>query len=349
MAEHDGLDGDNAGFVPLFAGFPQLCAGALAGLGSALWLNVVGPFAGLAAAWGVLVIVNALAVTVVAVLAVLVTTAATLLAADWRADAASRQAWTQIDVAAVELYLPAGSVAPPQIDPRYLTTTDCEPLRSVFGAPRCTSLAPELEAASCSTRTVVASGGSIPPVRLQVAPTSSRKTSPVAGSDADLADATCQRVANASLGQEPLIVASSRALKQVSRAQRAVGAPLLVANGGAWPEWLPRQVPSAARIADNIVLSGDRGDRHQPCLPSPAKGDSTVNNDEPPSCRGPPNGSSKVRAVGAQGPADPIVCDNLGRQVPICPAELDVIETYLEHVLREVLATPGSDRDSQTS
>jgi hypothetical protein len=30
-------------------------------------------------------------------------------------------------------------------------------------------------------------------------------------------------------------------------------------------------------------------------------------------------------------------------------AELDVIETYLDHVLREVLATPGSGRDSQTS
>ena len=51
MAEHDGLDGDDSAFVPLFTGFPQLCAGAVAGVGSALWLNVVGPFAGLVAAW----------------------------------------------------------------------------------------------------------------------------------------------------------------------------------------------------------------------------------------------------------------------------------------------------------
>jgi hypothetical protein len=53
--------------------------------------------------------------------------------------------------------------------------------------------------------------------------------------------------------------------------------------------------------------------------------------------------------VGAQRPTDPIVHDNLGRRVPVCAAELDVIETYLDQVLREVLATPGSGRDSQTS
>ena len=111
MANRDRLHGDDTGFVTLFARAPQLCAGALAGLGSALWLNVVGPFAGLVAAWGALILVNALAIAVVAVLAMLVTTAGTLLAADWRADAASRQAWAEIDVAAAELRLPAEGVA----------------------------------------------------------------------------------------------------------------------------------------------------------------------------------------------------------------------------------------------
>ena len=48
-------------------------------------------------------------------------------------------------------------------------------------------------------------------------------------------------------------------------------------------------------------------------------------------------------------PADPIACDNFGRQVAVCAAELDVIETYLDQLLREALATPRSGRDSQTS
>jgi hypothetical protein len=39
-------------------------------------------------------------------------------------------------------------------------------------------------------------------------------------------------------------------------------------------------------------------------------------------------------------PADPIVRDNLGHQVPVCAAELDVIETYLDQVLRDLLASP---------
>ena len=108
MAERDRLHGDDTGFVTLFARSPQLCAGAIAGLGSALWLNVVGPFAGLVAAWGALILVNALAIAVVAILAMLVTTAGTLLAADWRADVASRQAWAEIDVAAADLRLSSG-------------------------------------------------------------------------------------------------------------------------------------------------------------------------------------------------------------------------------------------------
>jgi hypothetical protein len=65
MANRDRLHGNDTGFVTLFVRAPQLCAAALAGLASALWLNVVGPFAGLVAAWGALILVNALAVSVV--------------------------------------------------------------------------------------------------------------------------------------------------------------------------------------------------------------------------------------------------------------------------------------------
>ena len=132
MANRDRLYGNDTGFVTLFVRAPQLCAAALTGLASALWLNVVGPFAGLVAAWGALILVNALAIAVVAILAILVTTAGTLLAADWRAEVAAHQAWTGIEVAAAELDLTLGTAALSQIDPRYLTATTGEALPSVF-------------------------------------------------------------------------------------------------------------------------------------------------------------------------------------------------------------------------
>jgi hypothetical protein len=96
MDNRDRPHGNDTGFVTLFVRTPQVCAGALAGLASALWLNVVGPFAGLIAAWGALILVNALAIAVIAILAILVTTAGSLLAADWRAEVAGRQAWAEI-------------------------------------------------------------------------------------------------------------------------------------------------------------------------------------------------------------------------------------------------------------
>jgi hypothetical protein len=355
MAEHDGLDGDDTGFVPLLAGFPQLCAGAMAGLGSALWLNVVGPFAGPVAAWGALALVNALAVAVVAVLAMLVTTAGTLLAADWRADVVSRRACAEIDVAAAEFLLPAGRVVPPQIDPRYLAATNGGTLPGVFGAHRFASLVSALQActhrpaAICRARTDVASGGSIPPVAAPVAHRIARKISASSASDVALARSSNLEAAGVA---QPLIVASCRALKQVSHAKRDVSAARLVANG-AWSERLPHhhcvltRAPPDRHVADIVVLSGDRGDRGQPDLPGPSTGDGTVKSDEPPSCRGPPEGSWKVRARAAPRPADPIVCDDLSRQVPIRAAELDVIETYLDQVLRDVLATTNSGQDSQ--
>lgn len=358
MDSRNRLHGHGTGFVTLFARAPQLCAAALVGLGSALWLNVVGPFAGLVAAWGALILVNALAIAVVAVLAILVTTAGTLLAADWQAGAASRQAWAEIDVAAAELRLRPETVALSQIDPSYLASTTSEALPSVFRTHRFASSAPVVQAAtdaSCATRVVVAAGEPIPAVAAsEAAPWTARKNSTAAASEVATAHSPRGKPARASFGQELLVVASCRERPRGFRARTAAIAARLVANG-AWSERLSHyqcvltRAPPDRHVAHIVVLSSDRGDRGQSDLPGPSTGDSTVKNDEPPSCRGPPKGSWKVRAVGAPRPADPIACDDLGRQVPICAAELDVIETYLDHMLREVLAAPGSGRDSQTS
>jgi len=159
MDNRDWLHGNDTGFVTLFARTPQLCAGALGGLASALWLNVVGPFAGLVAAWGALILVNALAIAVIAILAILVTSAGTLLAADWRAEVAARQAWAEIHVPATELDLTLGTATLSLIDPGYLTATTGEALPNVFGAHHLASSAPVVERAteaSCATRILVA-------------------------------------------------------------------------------------------------------------------------------------------------------------------------------------------------
>jgi hypothetical protein len=362
MDNRDWLHGDDAGFVMLFARTPQLCAGALAGLASALWLNVVGPFAGLVAAWGALILVNALAVAVIATLAILVTTAGTLLAVDWRAEVAARQAWAEIHVPATERDLTLGTATLSLIDPGYLTATTGEVLPNVFRAHHLASSAPVVERdteASCATRIFVATRGPIPPVAASdAAPRIARKINTVAESEVAVA---------------LLLVASGRVRPPVVRAGIAAVAARRVTNG-AWSERLAhhRCVQTKAapngHVADIVVLSGNLCDRDQPKLPGPSTASGTIKIDKPPSCRGPPaadgqrtrstetvtvqrlaKGSSKVPIIGPPRPANPIVCDDFGRQVPVCAAELDVIETYLDHVLKEVLATPGSGRDSQTS
>jgi hypothetical protein len=44
---------------------------------------------------------------------------------------------------------------------------------------------------------------------------------------------------------------------------------------------------------------------------------------------------------------DPVVLDNLGQPVPVCAAELNVIETYLGDVLEELLASSKASSESK--
>jgi hypothetical protein len=72
---------------------------------------------------------------------------------------------------------------------------------------------------------------------------------------------------------------------------------------------------------------------------------------EPPSCRGPPPLERRRSVRGAASNASPdgvpVVLDNLGQPVPVCAAELNVIETYLGDVLDGLLASSevGSEPD----
>lgn len=342
MAECNQLDEGKVDFLTVFARPPLVCAGTVAGLGSALWLNVV-------AAWGALTLLSAFAVVLVVVLAMLVTAAGSLVVADWRADAASRQAWAEIGIAAAEFCRPPLS----QIDPCYLVTTDSHALQSVFRAHHLAapSAAPDARAhlpAAASVTGIVAEA--------------SRPLSTAAGCAAlptvadDATAFSRHRRAGLALVQAPSAAASCRARLGIAHEQSIASAVRLVANGEIWSDgfvgdW--RVLPPHAERAEIIVLSGDQGCRDQSGFPHALTRDGAVDSDELPGCRGPPAAGARrahaTKTVPDGRSADPVVRDNLGDHVPVCAAELCVIETYLDQVLRDVLGPGGPAQVSETS
>jgi hypothetical protein len=367
MAKRNWLHGDNTDFVTVFARTPHLCAGAIAGLGSALWLNLVGPFAGLVAVWGALILVNVLAVALVAVLAMLVTTAGTLLVADLRADAANRQAWAEIGLAVAELGLPAGTVAPSHIDPRYLTATDNEALRSIFREHRFTSPVTGLEVgtgATCTTRIAVATGGFVPvSTSPEIASNVACSQVVIAAPEVAISERAPRKTDRPRSSQVSIVEAPRRSFKHFAAKRLAHRVPL-VANGGIWSRWSSGDKgfvswrPLHARDSRIVVVCVSQGDRDG-CPPQQDHSRSDSGVIQMPSCRGPPavagqrlrrtetvpvqrsaDEARNVPAARATAQVDPIVHDNLGHPVPVHTSELDVIETYLDQALQDLLA-PG--------
>ena len=217
MAECEQPHGGKTGVLSVLAGTPHLCAGAMAGLGSALWINVVGPFAAVAAAWGAFTLVNALAIVLVAVLAMLVTAAGSLVAADWRADIASREAWAEIATAGVEVCLPAEAAAPSNIHPCYLVGVDSERLRRVFRAHRRATPAPDgvrTPAVVPAARIIAEAGEPLP--TLEASAATSTIAFKIRSSSVSQRAMDCPRDrkgADPSLGLRPAVAACCRRLK----------------------------------------------------------------------------------------------------------------------------------------
>jgi hypothetical protein len=311
----------------------------MTGFGAALWLGAIAPLAGvIAASWGALTIVHALAVAITTALALLVTAAGALLAADWRADAQSCQAWRQVDLPPVELSLPANAATRGDLDPFYLPAVDNEALRRVFQAHRFAPQTPMLD----SRERVSASAEE--------------------ASQVDLAERSARAVARTIPAAATIVAASHR---KALGARRATARVRLVVNASTWrgqpgAECIVSPLAPQRHTADVIVLGSRRDDQARPLPEASASGDISSST-EPPSCRGPPQEGRPACAVGAVSPeraphvpsagkwptADPILRDNLGDQVPICARELDVIETYLDQVLRDLFAssTGGSERE----
>ncbi len=320
----------------------SLCAlaGVMAAFGGALWLSAIAPLAAvIAASWSAVTIVHALAMVATTAVVLLVTTASALLAADWRADVQSREVWAQVNFAAARLSLPAIPVPRDDLDPRYLLGVDKEELRRVFQAHRFAPGAPLFD--STERGSLNAAAASQVDLTGQAARTARAvvRTIPAAATRV----AGCRREAAVSgLG--------------AARAR-------LVVNANAWRGWPGAECmmsPTGQRQPADIIVLGSRRDDQSRPFPEAAAGSDTASSTEPPSCRGPPldeaRRSSGKTAIAAakrssrgEGPAahalaggDAVVGDNLGQPVPVCAAELSVIETYLGHVLDELLASPAA-------
>ena len=221
MAERYWFPESEGVLVIAFPRTQHLLAGAGASLGSALWQNAAGPLAGIAAVGGALTLLHTLAVALIAVLAMLVATAGTLVAADWRANVQSRQAWGQLDVAVAQFSLPGNADTPWKIDPRYLPAADNEALRSVFRAHRfAPALRPEPTPVRLATADAVRLAEScestLAPLLLAATAKIScdNATNTAAASEIAISRQATGKAESATRAKAPALVASHRGLPQ---------------------------------------------------------------------------------------------------------------------------------------
>ena len=312
--------------------------GAIAGLGSAVWLSTIAPL-----------VVHAVLVPATVVLAMLVAAAGALLVADWRADLESREAWVELAPLVAECNEAVGCEAAYRLDPRYLPALDNDAVQRVLRSHRSAiAVAPvRAVAETCSASAVSRSPG----------PVDSSDTAPTATCNAGSRTAEVSRgnqIERASAARDSNFVASDRRVAFARFGEHGVRTRLVVNGSGRLaPEWRVLTRPTPWQQARIIVLGSAHGEQTKPVEPSPVGniGSST----EPPSCREPPSRrrSSHAKTVTASkasispapgAPAlssgDPIVRDNLGEPIPVTAAEVDVIETYLGSLLDELLGSP---------
>lgn len=255
--------------------------------------------------------------------AMLATAVGALLVADWHADVQSRYDWAQLGLTPAHLSAAAELPSASNFDPHYLAAESDEALRYAFPSYRAVAQ--------------IAHDVSIP------AP-SAEPTSPQYLQDQErnveaLSDGHASERAS-----RPVVAAFGRGARTVARsridrchAKEITPRSRLVANGNAWPDWRAPTSPQADKTADVVVLSNHQHERAQP-PPVASVVSNGAESTAQPACRGPPR--SSVRRSGV--PADPVVRDNLGQKIPIGRAELDVIESYLDQELRELLGAGPS-------
>lgn len=305
-----------------------------AGLAAALWLGgITHPVSLMDAS----TIAHAVAIAATSVVAMLTTAVGALTVSDWQADVRSRHDWAQLGLTPSHLCQAAEPAPASHIDPHYLVYTNDEALRQVFRTHH---------AAAQMARCVPVPGRSTEVSFAQ--PVQDQRRSARATSDADgVARILPTLVRAPTRAERPLpLYEGEHRTKEIASGSR------LVANGDPWPTF-----PQAERAAYAIVLSVSQDDRAQP-LPEACVASNGAEITARPACRGPPRsitrrcdatGSKPEQrwAVRTTVPSDDLVVrDDLGPQIPISAAELDVIETYLGDMLDDLLASSAIKPDS---
>jgi hypothetical protein len=141
--------------------------------------------------------------------------------------------------------------------------------------------------------------------------------------------------------------------RKTRHVRRSTTLTCLVANSGTWSGWPGRIDPLAVRRTwhgaderppvaapqpndDNATTVAPEGVRQQ--VPEP----------DPPATSVPGERWGRAQEDGRCEPADPVVRDNLGDPVPIADAELDVVEIYLDQLLRDLLSPTAAPRNEDT-
>ena len=286
-------------------------------------LRALAPVAGAAVTFGALGAVHMAAALLIGVLAIFIALAGLLVASDWQADAQSRHEWAQIGLTPTHLSVAAEPTPAGSFDVRYLLNERDETLGRLFLT--------HLAAAQTSCR---------PPSPERSAGLVSAQPVPARVSDAGAVwEGDAFEFASSKASSTRTAAAKTLSWKGRHRARVMAARFRLVANGDAWRAPVPRRVD---KTADIIVLSN----RQREQAPPPPEASTVSNGAEStarPTCRGPPRPRARRSAV----PPDPVVCDNFGPRLPIGRAELDVLETYLERELRELLGYMKQAGDSE--
>ena len=345
-----------------------LLTGLFITVGLALLLGPAGHSWAASAAFAALSLTDVLLTAVGLLVAAMTGIAGALVFADARADVAATQAWQGFDAELVVIGTASEAARGNGIDALYTNIPQDESLRRILLAHRFIVPVPSLRdggSAATPSADVVAAGeidGVQSGTELLIAdqhPAAERHCAPMAKTSDTARDCSPPPIAGK--------------LKEIGRryqrsTKRRVSRSLLVANAGVW--WQDphcclgdaRRALAGACEADVIVLtersSRDGNPAHRDLTPEPA---TTAQ----PGCRGPPAGASQRQVASepapgagscrenvqsrANVPANPAVIDNLGDGVPVGAAELEVVETYLDDLLGEVLAVVASDQDHHGS
>lgn len=345
-----------------------ILTGLLIAVGLALLLGAEGHSWAPAVTFAALSLTDALLTAAALLVAAMASVAGALVVADTRADVAATQAWQGFDAELVMVGTPADATRGNGIDAPYTSIPQDQGLRRILLAHRFIVPVPSLSdggSAATPSADAVAAGeidGVQSGTELLIAdqhPAAERHRAPMA------------ETSDAAFDCSPPPIAGK--LKEIGRrgqrsTNRRVSRELLVANAGVWWQYPNRSLGDARRApagacAAYVIVLTDRSSRdgnpaHREVTPEPA---TTAQ----PGCRGPPAGvsqqqvSPRPEAIGkslrenvqsrAYAAADPAVVDNLGDRIPVGAAELEVVETYFDDLLGEVLAAVASDQDHQGS